>query len=146
VMQFMEDLTDRQAAEAVRGRIDWKYALKLELEDSGFDYSVLSEFRQRLRSGKQVQHEALQQARQQQQTSQWRKIYYPRAGIEGTISQAVTAFGLRQNHYRGLAKTRLQHLASATAINLKRLWSWFQGVPHALTRTSSFASLNLQTI
>ena len=51
VMQFMEDLTDRQAAEAVRGRIDWKYALGLELEDSGFDYSVLSEFRTRLISG-----------------------------------------------------------------------------------------------
>jgi transposase len=48
VMQFMEDLTDRQAAHAVRGRIDWKYALCLPLEDSGFDFSVLSEFRTRL--------------------------------------------------------------------------------------------------
>jgi transposase len=48
VMQFIEDLSDRQAAEAVRSRIDWKYALSLELEDPGFDYSVLSEFRQRL--------------------------------------------------------------------------------------------------
>lgn len=94
----------------------------------------------------QVQHEALQQARQQQLSSHWRQIYHTRAGIEGTISQAVTAFGLRQNRYRGLAKTRLQHLAIATAINLKRLWAWFQGVPHALTRTSSFASLNLPTI
>lgn len=48
VMQFVEGLTDRQAADAVRGHIDWKYALSLELNDSGFDYSVLSEFRQRL--------------------------------------------------------------------------------------------------
>lgn len=48
VMQFIEDLSDRQAAEAVRSRIDWKYALSLELDDPGFDYSVLSEFRQRL--------------------------------------------------------------------------------------------------
>ena len=55
VMQFMEDLTDRQAAEAVRGRIDWKYALGLELWDSGFDYSVLSEFRKRLMSGEAEQ-------------------------------------------------------------------------------------------
>ena len=51
VMQYMEGLTDRQAAEAVRGRIDWKYALGLELSDSGFHYSVLSEFRARLVEG-----------------------------------------------------------------------------------------------
>lgn len=50
VMQFAEGLSDRQAAEAVRSRIDWKYALSLELEDSGFDFSILSEFRQRLLS------------------------------------------------------------------------------------------------
>ena len=48
LMQFMENLTDRQAANAVRLRLDWKYALGLELEDTGFDYSVLSEFRARL--------------------------------------------------------------------------------------------------
>ncbi|MEE1770641.1 transposase, partial [Streptomyces sp. JV185] len=48
VLQFVEGLTDRQAAEAVRARIDWKYALALELTDPGFDFSVLSEFRDRL--------------------------------------------------------------------------------------------------
>lgn len=48
VMQFMENLSDRQAAQAVRARIDWKYALGLELTDEGFDYSALSEFRTRL--------------------------------------------------------------------------------------------------
>jgi transposase len=51
VMQFMEHLTDRQAAEAVRGRIDWKSVLGLELTDPGFDYSVLCEFRVRLLAG-----------------------------------------------------------------------------------------------
>jgi transposase len=50
-LQFAEGLTDRQAADAVRGRIDWKYALGLELTDPGFDYSVLSEFRTRLVTG-----------------------------------------------------------------------------------------------
>jgi transposase len=45
VMQFGENLSDRQAADAVRARIDWKYALGLELSDPGFDYSLLSEFR-----------------------------------------------------------------------------------------------------
>ena len=51
VMQFTEDLSDRQAADAVRGRIDWKYALGLELTDAGFDHSILSEFRDRLLEG-----------------------------------------------------------------------------------------------
>jgi len=53
IMQFAENLSDRQAADAVRARIDWKYALSLELTDEGFDFSVLSEFRDRL-----VEHEA----------------------------------------------------------------------------------------
>ena len=48
VLQMMENLTDRQAADAVRGRLDWKYALSLELSDPGFDASVLCEFRTRL--------------------------------------------------------------------------------------------------
>ena len=51
VLQFSENLTDRQAAEAVRDRMTWKYALGLELEDPGFDASVLSEFRSRLVAG-----------------------------------------------------------------------------------------------
>ena len=51
ILQFAESLSDRQAADAVRGRIDWKYALALELTDPGFDASVLSEFRTRLVQG-----------------------------------------------------------------------------------------------
>ena len=48
IMQYGEGLTDRQAADAVRTRIDWKYVLSLELTDPGFDFSILSEFRSRL--------------------------------------------------------------------------------------------------
>jgi transposase len=51
VLQFLEQLSDRQAAEAVRSRIDWKYALGLELTDAGFHFSVLTEFRARLVAG-----------------------------------------------------------------------------------------------
>jgi transposase len=51
IMQFAEGLSDRQAADAVRSRIDWKYALGLELTDPGFDASILSEFRSRLLTG-----------------------------------------------------------------------------------------------
>jgi transposase len=50
-MQFAENLSDRQEACAVRARIDWEYALSLPLDDSGFHYSVLSEFRDRLLQG-----------------------------------------------------------------------------------------------
>src|SRR5512142_1281723 len=55
VLQYVEGLSDRQAAEAVRGRIDWKYALGLELTDPGFDHTVLSEFRSRLVHGQAEQ-------------------------------------------------------------------------------------------
>src|SRR5262245_53806067 len=55
VMQFAEDLTDRAAANAVRSRIDWKYALSLDLTDPGFHYSVLAKFRKRLVSGQAEQ-------------------------------------------------------------------------------------------
>ena len=52
VLQFVENLSDREAADAVRGRIDWKHALGLALTDPGFDHTVLSEFRTRLVEGK----------------------------------------------------------------------------------------------
>ena len=55
VFQFLENLSDRQAADAVRGRLDWKYALGLELEDPGFHFSVLGEFRARLVENKAEQ-------------------------------------------------------------------------------------------
>src|ERR671912_993036 len=51
VLQFAEGLSDRQAADAVRGRIDWKYALGLDLADPGFDFSVVCESRARLVAG-----------------------------------------------------------------------------------------------
>lgn len=67
IMQFAEGLSDRQAADAVRSRIDWKYLLGLSLEDAGFHYSVLSEFRTRLIEGQLEQsllEELLEQFRQ----------------------------------------------------------------------------------
>src|SRR5215471_8237328 len=56
IMQFRENLADRQAAEAVRARIDWKYLLGLDLTDPGFNFSVLSEFRDRLLIGSAEEH------------------------------------------------------------------------------------------
>lgn len=87
------------------------------------------------------QHKALQNYRQQQKTDTWQKQYAKRAGIEGTISQAVRGFGLRECRYIGLAKTHLQHILTATAINWARLDAWFTGQKRAQTRVSRFAAL-----
>lgn len=89
----------------------------------------------------QAEHTALQRARQAQDTPEFKAQYARRAGIEGTISQAVRGFALRRTRYIGLAKTHLQMLATAVAINLHRLFDWWQGKPRARTRTSPFARL-----
>ena len=70
-----------------------------------------------------------------------RKLYAKRAGIEGTLSQGVRAFGLRRSRYVGLAKTHLQQVATAAAMNLERLGAWFVDRPRAQTRVSRFAAL-----
>jgi IS5 family transposase len=71
----------------------------------------------------------------------WRDRYAHRAGIEGTIAQAARRADLHHARYRGLAKTHLQHMATAAAINLARVGDWFRTVPRAATRTSRFAAL-----
>jgi transposase len=86
-------------------------------------------------------HEALQAARQQQETSEWKAEYAKRAGIEGTVSQGVRSFGLRRCRYIGLAKAHLQHVITAAAMNLSRLAAWLMEVPRAKTRVSRFAQL-----
>jgi IS5 family transposase len=69
--------------------------------------------------------------------------YRIRAGIEGTISQAVTITGIRRARYTGIAKVRLEHVLAATAINLIRLDAWWTGTPVARTRTTRLARLDL---
>lgn len=89
------------------------------------------------------QHEALQAARQRQTTEEFKQNYAIRAGIEGTISQAVRVADLRRSRYLGLAKTHLHHLVSATAVNLLRVAAWLADTPRAQTRQSPFAALGL---
>ena len=91
----------------------------------------------------QAQHEALQEARKRQKTQQWRDKYAKRAGIEGTISQGVRSFGLRQARYVGLAKTHLQHILTAAALNIVRVDAWLTGTPLAKTRISRFQALQM---
>ena len=85
-------------------------------------------------------HEAIAATRARLTSEVGQQLYAQRQGIEGTISQAVRAFGLRRSRYRGLAKTSLQSMATA-AINLDRLAAWFASRPLAPTRTSRFAAL-----
>ncbi|MFH8387571.1 transposase, partial [Kitasatospora sp. NPDC018058] len=73
--------------------------------------------------------EAIRDARNRQQTGTWQRDYALRAGVEGTIRQATHTTGLRRARYRGLAKTHLDHTTSATALNLIRLHSWWNGRP-----------------
>ena len=90
----------------------------------------------------QAEHEAIQQLRQKQLTEEWKSRYNVRAGIEGTLSQGIRVFGLRRTRYIGSIKTHLQHLLTATAINVVRIVNWLNGIPHAKTRNSRFAALN----
>lgn len=89
----------------------------------------------------QVEFERLEQARTLQQSEEFKKVYARRSGIEGTHSQAVRALGLRRTRYRGLAKTSLQHVLTAAAINLIRVDAFLEGKKTATTRTSRFAAL-----
>ena len=91
----------------------------------------------------QAQFEAIQAARQRQLTQEFKDRYAMRAGIEGTISQGVRAFDLRRSRFIGLAKTHLQHVITATAINCSRLLAWLMHIPLDGTRVSRFAALAL---
>ena len=95
----------------------------------------------RLHLPSQERFEALQAARAWYASEEGRQLYQCRAGVEGTLSQGVRAFGLRQTRYRGLAKTHVQHVAIAAAINIDRIVAWLDERPRAKTRTSRFAAL-----
>jgi len=118
VLQFAEHLSDRQAAEAVRGRIDWKYALDLDLTDPGFDFSVLSKFRARLLAGN-VEHLLLE-----------------------AILEACTAHGLLRT--RGRARTDSTHVIAAVRA-LNRLESVMETLRAALNAVAGAAPDWLQS-
>jgi hypothetical protein len=92
------------------------------------------------------QYEALQARRAEQETDAWKARYATRAGVEGTIAQAVHRTGARRTRYRGLSKTRLHTILTAAALNLIRLDAWLTGTPLAGTRTSHFSKLALTAL
>ena len=87
------------------------------------------------------EHEAIEAIRQHQKTQEWQERYDRRAGIEGTLATGIQVFGLRQTRYIGLAKTHLQHVFSAVAMNIRRLVSWLNDEPISKIRVSRFAAL-----
>jgi transposase len=91
------------------------------------------------------EYEALNKARQRMHEPAWKKKYRVRAGVEGTLSQGVRAFGMRRSRYVGLAKTALQQVLAAVGINVTRVVAWLEGRARAKTRISRFARLKPAT-
>ncbi len=84
---------------------------------------------------------AIQQRRADQQTDAFKEAYALRAGAEGTMSQTAVALRMRRTRYRGINQTHLQHVATATAVNLKRATNWLMGYATAQSRVTRFAAL-----
>jgi len=88
-----------------------------------------------------IYHDAILAARQEQQTAAFQQAYTLRAGIEGTVSETVRAHGARETRYIGLAKTYLQALLTAIAVNLKRAALWLMAKSRSHTRAPGLACL-----
>jgi transposase len=106
--------------------------------------SCTSGFTRRLTLHPRDEHELLQCQRAEQETEAWKQRFNKRAGVEGTISQAVRGIGIRRSRYRGQAKTGLAHVFSAAAINLHRIDAHLTGHPAGTTRRTHFADLDLE--
>jgi transposase len=88
-----------------------------------------------------AQHEAIAAARRYQDTQTFHERYAQRAGVEGTIAQGTRVCDLRRARYRGLAKTHLQHVLTAVAINALRITAWLQEEPRSKVHPSYFVRL-----
>lgn len=115
VFQYLEKLSDRQAAEAVRVRLDWKYALHLPLDYWGFNFSVLSEFRDRL-----IEHEAERQMFDQQLEQLQALGLVKRRGRQRTDSLAILTKMRHLNRVERVAETL--RLAVQALVQTNREW------------------------
>lgn len=119
VLQYLEDLSDRQAADAVRARMDWKYLLGLELTDPGFDASVLSEFRARL-----VTHQASQRLFDHLVELLCERGWIKKRGVQRTDSTHVLAAVRRLNRLELLGETVRAALNAIAATEPEWLKEW----------------------
>jgi transposase len=95
---------------------------------------------------RQDHHVAWQAARARETSAAYTTAYARRAGIEGTLSQGTRAYGLRHARYIGEAKTHLQQVLTAAAMNFVRMGHWLRKKPLAKTRTSAFQQLTKQPV
>jgi transposase len=88
-------------------------------------------------------HEAIQAARQRQETAEFKAQYALRAGVESSLSQGIRRFDLRQSRYLGLARTHLQHLLTAVAMNMVLViaWLWEEPLGERRRKLGHFAQL-----
>ena len=93
----------------------------------------------------QAQYEALQTGRAREQTAGFKTEYAKRAGVEGTIAQAVRSCEVRRSRYMGLTKTHLAHMLTGAAMNVMRMLNWLADVPKATTASSPFVQLYRST-
>ncbi|MBA2678745.1 MAG: transposase [Ktedonobacteraceae bacterium] len=89
----------------------------------------------------ELQYQALQAARLREATPEFKTTYDKRAGIEGTLSQAIRSFDVRRARYLGLAKVHLQQVFTATALNVSRISTWLDSIPRTQTRRAAFVRL-----
>jgi hypothetical protein len=87
------------------------------------------------------QYEALKAARERQSTTTFAQEYARRAGIKGTLSYGIRACGLCRSRYIGFARTHVQHVLTAAAMNLARVARWLADEPRAQTRRSPLLRL-----
>ncbi|MFG1956337.1 transposase [Nonomuraea sp. NPDC049028] len=131
LLQYAEDLSDRQAADAVRGRIEWKCALGLELEDPGFDFSVLSGFRARLVEHGQKEHVL--------------ELLLERLAVLGFLRSGERQRTESTHVLAGVRSLNRVEFVTASAIDLIRLNARLSQPPLGTTRTSHFTDLELAT-
>src|SRR5947209_468127 len=123
ILQYIEDLSDRQAASAVRARIDWKYLLGLELRDAGFDFTILTDFRARLLAG-EAEQRIFELLVQRLSEGGWIK----KRGVQRTDSTHVLAAVRRLNRVELLGETLRAALNTLAQHHPEWLRSW---VPQA---------------
>ncbi len=133
---------DRQQHPVIR----IKFAKKECRECPSREHCAGREVRRTLTIRPEAQYKALHAARAREQTPEYATQYAQRAGVEGTISQAVRAFGARRCRYVGAAKAQLQQVLTATALNLVRVANWLAEVPLAKTRQTAFVKLMRQPV
>jgi transposase len=133
---------DRQQNPVIRIKFARKECRKCPSQE----HCAGKEVRRTLTIRPEPQYKALQAARAREQTPEYAKEYARRAGVEGTISQAVRGFGARRCRYLGAAKTHLQQVLTATAVNCVRIANWLAEVPLAKTRQSTFVKLMRQPV